>query len=98
MASSSADAASADESLVLEVEEKLRRLNLRLTDLEGKANKKERSAVNKEIERRRGDGVVVAEGAATREDGQLAAELVLAELRQVGRDRVVPPAGRRRAA
>ena len=60
MASSPTDAASADDALVLEVEEKLRRLNLRLTDLEGKANKKERTAVGKEIYALQNDGKYVA--------------------------------------
>ena len=60
MASSSADAASADDALVRDVEEKLRRLNARLPDLDGKVNKKERSAVNKEIYALQNDGKYVA--------------------------------------
>ena len=40
---------SSDDALIADVEAKLEALKLRLPDLEGKANKKERTAVNKEI-------------------------------------------------
>ena len=46
---SSTLAMSADDALVAEIDAKLEALKLRLPDLEGKANKKERTAVHKEI-------------------------------------------------
>ena len=46
--------------IVAEVEAKLAALNARLPDLEGKANKKERTAVSKEIYALQNDGKYVA--------------------------------------
>ena len=59
--------------IVEETEKKLAELNLRLPDLEGKANKKERTAVNKEIYVLENDEAYVAAKKAQLDGGRAAA-------------------------
>ena len=49
-----------DDSLIAEVEAKLEALKLRLPDLEGKANKRERTQVNKDIYALENDDAVLS--------------------------------------
>ena len=75
----------ADEALIAEVEAKIEALKLRLPGLEGKANKRERTAVNKEIYALENDDAYAAAvkaqlegaraGAAAADDAEHAAKL-----------------------